>query len=98
MKTVDEAAREYAEKHTLKVGADRTKREFAFKAGVAFAQRWVSVDEELPEDQDLVLVKTTRGGYSTAYLHGKESGFIIYGEDAYVDFGEVTHWRAIELE
>lgn len=53
---------------------------------------WVSVKERLPENQDIVLVRGEYGGKATAYLHGKDSGFIIYGEDAYKVFGEVTHW------
>lgn len=43
-------------------------------------------------NQDIVLVRDEYGGKATAYLHGKDSGFIVYGEDAYKVFGEVTHW------
>lgn len=68
-----------------------------FNEGVKFAQQWISVDDELPENQDLVLVKTNLNSISTAYLHGIKSGFITYGEDAFVEFGEITHWRLIEI-
>ena len=51
---------------------------------------WVSVKERLPENQDIVLVRGEYGGKATAY--GKDSGFIVYGEDAYKVFGEITHW------
>ncbi len=71
--------------------------EDGFNAGVKFAQQWISVDDELPENQDLVLVKTNLNSVCTAYLHGLKSGFITYGEDAFVEFGEITHWRPIEL-
>lgn len=67
-----------------------------FISGVAWAERWIPVEEELPDNQDIVLVKTDKGCVSTAYLHGKKSGFICYGQEAYNDFGEVTHWRPIE--
>ncbi len=67
-----------------------------FIQGVAWAERWIPVEEELPDNQDIVLVKTDKGCVSTAYLHGKKSGFICYGQEAYNDFGEVTHWRPIE--
>ena len=43
---------------------------------------WVSVKERLPENQDIVLVRGEYGGKATAYLYGKDSGFIVYGEDA----------------
>ena len=56
---------------------------------------WISVEERLPENQDIVLVRGEYGGKATAYLHGKDSGFIVYGEDAYKVFGEVTHWMPI---
>lgn len=70
----------------------------AFKAGAEWQAKqstWVSVEERLPENQDIVLVRGEYGGKATAYLHGKDSGFIIYGEDAYKVFGEVTHWMPI---
>ena len=76
----------------------------AYKAGAMEMQkeyeeklRWIPVEERLPENQELVLVKTNRNCVSTAYLHGKISGFITYGEEAFVDFGSITHWRSIFL-
>lgn len=66
-----------------------------FKKGAEWQAKqspWVSVKERLPENQDIVLVRGEYGGKATAYLHGKDSGFIVYGEDAYKVFGEVTHW------
>lgn len=70
----------------------------AFKAGAEWLAKqspWISVKERLPENQDIVLVRGEYGGKATAYLHGKDSGFIVYGEDAYKVFGEVTHWMPI---
>ena len=70
----------------------------AFKAGAEWQAKqspWISVKERLPENQDIVLVRGEYGGKATAYLHGKDSGFIVYGEDAYKVFGEVTHWMPI---
>ena len=70
----------------------------AFKAGAEWQAKqspWIRVKERLPENQDIVLVRGEYGGKATAYLHGKDSGFIVYGEDAYKVFGEVTHWMPI---
>ena len=70
----------------------------AFKAGAEWQAKqspWISVKERLPENQDIVLVRGEYGGKATAYLHGKDSGFIVYGEDAYKVFGEATHWMPI---
>lgn len=66
-----------------------------FKRGAEWQAKqspWVSVKERLPENQDIVLVRGEYGGKATAYLHGKDSGFIVYGENAYKVFGEITHW------
>jgi len=71
--------------------------EDGFNDGVKFAQQWISINEELPQNQDLVLVKTNLNSICTAYLHGLKSGFITYGEDAFIEFGYITHWRPIEL-
>ena len=40
MQTIDEAAKEFSSYEPAQIG---------FKAGIAFAQRWISVEEELPE-------------------------------------------------
>ena len=103
MKTVEEAAIEYAhciwesweEDYPSDYECHKSQSIRDFKAGIEFSQQWKSVEDELPTNQDIVLVKTNNDCYATAYLHGKSSGFIIYGEDAYNEFGEVTHWRPI---
>lgn len=56
---------------------------------------WISVEDRLPDNQDIVLVRDEYDRFCTAYLHGKNSGFITYGEDAYNFFGEITHWIPI---
>jgi hypothetical protein len=56
---------------------------------------WISVEDRLPYDQDIVLVRDEYGRICTAYLHSENSGFITYGEDAYNFFGEITHWIPI---
>lgn len=60
------------------------------------AMRWRDPKEELPTNQDIVLVKTDNDCYATAYFHGKASWFICYGEDAYIEFGDIIVWRPIE--
>ncbi|MDR2291879.1 MAG: DUF551 domain-containing protein [Prevotellaceae bacterium] len=90
MKTIKEAAHEYFRAGQLgfKPAADT---EAAFIAGVEFAQQWISVDKELPEvgqivlvsdkDKDVLIDKLCEDG--TWLLH---------------DFEDVTHWRPIELK
>ena len=105
MKTIEEAAREY-----IKIPPDREidsdERYFnvniskydAFKDGITFAEEWISVEDELPENDNIILVKTNLGCVATAYLHGKKSGFIVYGDEAYKEFGNITHWRPINRQ
>ena len=101
MKTIEEAAIDYQTKIYEDVFEESSLSEQKlqcindFKAGVAFAEEWISVEDELPINQDIVFVKTDLGCVTIAYLHGKKSGFIVYGEDAYIEFGNITHWRPI---
>lgn len=98
METIKEAAtiNAWGSLTILSANAVKNAKYKGFIDGVAWAERWIPVEEELPDNQDIVLVKTDKGCVSTAYLHGKESGFICYGQEAYNDLGEVTHWRPIE--
>ena len=68
----------------------------AYTEGYNEAMRWRDPNTDPPTNQDVVLVKTDNNCYATAYYHGKASGFITYGEDAYVEFGEIIGWRPIE--
>ena len=88
METIKEAAtiNAWGSLTILSANAVKNAKYKGFIDGVAWAERWIPVEEEL----------TDKGCVSTAYLHGKESGFICYGQEAYNDFGEVTHWRPIE--
>lgn len=91
--TVEEAAHFFAESRSS--GSAFPAYYQGFIAGAEWQAKqstWVSVKERLPENQDIVLVRGEYGGKATAYLHGKDSGFIVYGEGAYKVFGEITHW------
>lgn len=56
----------------------------AFKAGVEFAQRWIPVEEDLPEKDDC------------ESCLWKNSGGIWFGTARQSD--KPTHWRPIELK
>lgn len=104
MKTVEEKAQEYAMEFVKSKYSDiySVDAKFAFNAvkhdwlaGHAEAMRWRDPEVDPPTNKDVVLVKTDNNCYATAYYHGKASGFITYGEDAYVEFGEIIGWRPI---
>jgi hypothetical protein len=103
MKTIKEAAAAYAAQEERVTRSEH----IAFVAGVEFAQRWISVEEELPEhtmevcgDDEYahlrlpVLVKTDKAIYMTA-RRTRHFGTWSWPVSAN---GEVTHWRHIELK
>ena len=95
MKSIEEEAEAFSLEQSDYLD-ERLLVENAFQAGAAFAQEWVSVEDEYPEDYDIVLVKTDSDCVSTAYFHGKRSRFVTYGEEAYEEFGNIIAWRPIE--
>ena len=104
--TLKEAAKEYAnencwipeELHDSEIPDYMEHFANHFIAGAEWHAKqspWISVEDRLPDNQDIVLVRDEYDRFCTAYLHGKNSGFITYGEDAYNFFGEITHWMPI---
>lgn len=102
MKTIEEAAQEYGEKATgcfqnnLYPHCDETLSEVAqkdFEAGVEFAQRWIPVEDELPEDSFQYLCKTIDNEYRL--IIGEHIKNWIY---PHVLKGQITHFRPIEYK
>lgn len=89
MKTIVQGAEEWLSWHS---SCETTEKDI-FKAGAEFAQRWIPIEEELPEIKDetyKILIKNDSVDimFITRYtdielLRSKELG--------------VTHWRPIEL-
>ena len=98
MKTVnvDEAAMEYCKYNGL---CDKSWED-AFKAGVAFAQRWIPVEEELPAKKG----KSIFSNLVIAKINSLcEEPYVLtcydYKDDRWnYSIYEVTHWRKIELK
>jgi len=95
MKTVEEAARDYAIHEywgiceIVDCEAMTDKSEEDFKAGVEFAQRWISVEEELPEPMKQVIVKLENGWCTCTWLmNDGEFAFNVHP----------TYWRPIDLK
>jgi hypothetical protein len=82
MKNIEKAAEEYA----LKTGYHGDKETFI--AGVKWAQQWISVDDEVPNEKCKVLVKLLDNSIFTDFWFGY---WFTFGEN-------VTHWRSTELE
>ena len=60
-----------------------------FKKGVEFAQRWISIDEELPPVSQQVIVKLKNNWHACTWLLG--DGTFAYNI-------KPTHWRYIDLK
>ena len=91
MLNINEAAKDYS-KSKSSAEVFRCAHETDFKAGVEFAQRWISVEDELPEtiyDEKIflkypILVKNIDGALQVL--------------NTFSDISTYTHWRPIELK
>ena len=107
MKTINDAAQEYAiNKYEGCTGIIEDTL-VHFKAGAEFAQRWVSVEEELPEIGCTVFVKKElrQGDTWVQHIYSVSTRLAPSGEwesikwsDVGFTRGIVTHWRPIELK
>ena len=107
MKTPQEAAREYAKKiwkqgrpYKSPVGYSTDDflagDAFGYRRGIAEAQRWISVEEELPKNQDDVLVLFCNGRKGIgSYVGNNEWAIVIASEYDSRDL-KVVAWRPIE--
>ena len=105
MKTINDAALEYAELKANKLfrRLEVSIAEKSFKAGVEFAQRWIPIEEELPEVGEIVLVRTKINKVTTCEMYiPKDYLDNILGEKEWAasyNFKQaITHWRPIELK
>ena len=60
-----------------------------FKKGVEFAQRWIPVEEDLPEKFKQVIVKLENGWHTCTWI--TEDGTFAFNV-------KPTHWRHIDLK
>jgi hypothetical protein len=106
MKTIEQAAKDYSAECYLYNDAMRMQAETHFEAGVEFAQRWIPVEEELPEEGALVQAKYEKRltdtqvkiGYTYATCRTNEFTSELWLVDTGYNAGRITHWRPIELK
>lgn len=91
MKTINDAALEYAELKANKLfrRLEVSIAEKSFKAGVEFAQRWIPIEEDLPEKFKQVIVKLENGWHTCTWI--MEDGTFAFNV-------KPTHWRHIDLK
>lgn len=109
MKTKEEQASEYAEITSFRVPYNRNTTIFydekifncaknAFLTGIEFAEQWISVEDELPENNgsgfsDEVLIQTEDGYITIGYYRYSKMQWEILN---YID--EVKFWRPINVK
>ena len=83
MLKINEAAKEFSEKSVWACP-------ISFKAGVEFAQRWISVEDELPSIGDHILIKLKRDRLKIWRIFNEDDRILVSNY--------ATHWRPIELK
>ena len=83
MLKINEAAKEFSEKSVWACP-------ISFKAGVEFAQRWISVEDELPSIGDHILIKLKRDKLKIWRIFNEDDRILVSNY--------ATHWRPIELK
>ena len=95
MKTIEEGAKELypQNKPTMYTQFVAGLEQLAFKAGVEFAQRWISVEEELPNPGDDIILKLHEHPFEKYQVWHIADDYDIKLIPVYA-----THWRPIELK
>ena len=89
MKTIEEAAKDYS-KSKSSAEVFRCAHETDFKAGVEFAQRWISVEDELPNIGDHILIWLKRDKLKIWRIFNEDDRILVSNY--------ATRWRLIELK
>lgn len=91
MKKIEQAANE----HTS--GGWTDDKIVSFKAGVEFAQRWISVEEELPQiNGKIILIKCSNDSAFISSGFYDKNGFTT--DYKFTSDIKITHWRPITIE
>lgn len=96
MQTIEEATNEYVNNYTIIFPESAVKK--AFKEGVEFAQKWISIEDELPQYYQTVLADN--GEYITVIARvsdGDEDFYPICGTHVCMNPDPIK-WRSIELK
>ena len=88
MLKINEAAKLHSEIQPYGVWKDDAIK--SFKAGVEFAQRWISVEDELPSIGDHILIKLKRDKLKIWRIFNEDDRILVSNY--------ATHWRPIELK
>ena len=102
MKTINDAALEYAELNANKLfrRLEVSIAEKSFKAGAEFAQQFINIEDEKPEYYEPVIIELQNGGVIAwrgwSEIYGDT--YTINGTDIYLMAKEVKLWRPINFK
>jgi hypothetical protein len=99
MKTIDEIVNEYATTYDAYNETEYDISRHGFIAGVEFAQQWISVEEELPNEENgyfdkQVLVKRFNDFERTEI----EYKVTKYNKRGWEEYSRIISWRPIEIQ
>ena len=100
MKTIEEAAKDFNDSHVNGHHPQKWVSDI-FEAGVEFAQRWIPVEEDLPEIGEKVITKMAkdkRTSYGIATRIREEWEINAHWIDHTFSNMTITHWRPIDLK
>ena len=102
MKTIEEASLENSKAHYLMAWSEElhADADMDFRAGIKYAQQWISVKHGLPKPYTIVLVKHVHFKedapyYNTAMYVGKTW---MCDATEHLNRKQITHWRYVEIE
>lgn len=98
MKTIREASLEFQQDYQTLL--EERASHSGFIAGVEFAQHWISVDDELPENSDeehFYLVKLSSSATNIPFL-ARSFRNNKFWTLTWAEMKSVTHWRPVELK
>ena len=100
MQTIEQAAKDYIDNNGWWKKDEQPltyeEHQTTFKAGVEFAQQWISVDDALPEDTSNVLVKNDKERKMVGWYIPTLDVWVVSKFENSKDFGTVKFWRPIE--
>ena len=91
MKTIESAAKEYADNQITSEFTEYGNCIRGFYAGVEFAQRWMAVSEVLPSENVMVLIKWEDEDCDIAKMIGSE----IWVDKMNMELCPPLYWRSV---
>ena len=94
MKTIEDSAYEHVRGRALHSSISNID---SFKSGVAFAQRWIPIMNELPSRERVLIKFITPSGHECITVGNYEPDYAMWFVDS-GKLGKISAWRPIEYK